>query len=137
MLTPAAIFFNFCCRHEKLVDAKSDMVREGVERLQELGKWLAGVCRGAKEVWGQGKVVRVRPKNSSCIPFFRKEVEYTQILREKIKELLRKKPFENKEYFQTSGMNYPMSRITISLKTLLLLGFFFYSSESPKVHLNI
>ena len=93
MLTPAAIFFNFCCRHEKLVDAKSDMVREGVERLQELGKWLAGVCRGAKEVWGQGKVVRVRPKNSSCIPFFRKEVEYTQILRDKNKDLLRRQTF--------------------------------------------
>ena len=92
MLTPA-IFFNFWCRHEKLVDGKRDMVREGVNRLQELGKELVGVCRGAKEVWGQGKVVRVRPRNSSCIPFFRKEVEYTQILREKNRDLLRKQTF--------------------------------------------
>ena len=92
MLTPA-IFFNIWCRHEKLVDAKRDRVKEGVERLQELGKELAWVCKGAKEVWGQGKVVRVRPRNSSCIPFFRKEVEYTQILREKNRDLLRKQTF--------------------------------------------
>ena len=41
MLTPA-IFFNIWCRHEKLVDGKRDMVREGVNRLQELGKELVG-----------------------------------------------------------------------------------------------
>ena len=92
MLTPA-IFLNFWCRHEKLVDGKRDRVRGGVNRLQELGKELARVCKGAKEVWGQGKVVRVRPRNSSCIPFFRKEVEYTQILREKNKDLLRRQTF--------------------------------------------
>ena len=39
---------------------------------------------------GQGKVVRIKPKNSSCVPFFRKEVEYTQILREKNKELTKR-----------------------------------------------
>ena len=89
MLTPA-ILFNFWCRHEKLVDAKRDMVREGVDRLQELGKELVGVCKGDKEVWGQGKVVRIKPKNSSCVSFFRKEVEYTQILREKNKELTKR-----------------------------------------------
>ena len=70
-----------------LVDANKDLVRVGVGRLKKLSKELAEVCRGEKEVWGQGKVVRIKPKNSSCVPFFRKEVEYTQILREKNKEL--------------------------------------------------
>ena len=78
------------CRHTELVDANRKLVKEGVEKLNGLGKELARVCKGEEEVWGQGKVVRIRPKNSSCVPFFRKEVEYTQILREKNKDLVRR-----------------------------------------------
>ena len=73
-----------------MVDANRKLVMEGVEALKELGKELGRVCKGEEEVWGQGKVVRIRPKNSSCVPFFRKEVEYTQILREKNKALVKR-----------------------------------------------
>ena len=79
------------CRHNELVDANRKLVKEGVEKLKGLGKELARVCKGEEEVWGQGKVVRIRPKNSSCVPFFRKEVEYTQILREKNKALVKRR----------------------------------------------
>ena len=63
-------------------------MRDGVEELEGLGKELARVCQGEEEVWGKGNVVRIRPKNASCLPCFRKEVEYTQILREKNKALI-------------------------------------------------
>ena len=79
-----------CCRHNELVDANRKLVRDGVEELKGLGKELGKVCKGKEEVWGQGKVVRIRPQNSSCVPFFRKEVEYTQILREKNKALIKR-----------------------------------------------
>ena len=79
-----------CCRHNQLVDANRKLVADGVEELKELGKELAKVCKGKEEVWGQGKVVRIRPQNSSCVPFFRKEVEYTHILREKNKALIKR-----------------------------------------------
>ena len=65
-------------------------MRDGVDELEGLGKELARVCQGEEEVWGKGNVVRIRPKNASCLPFFRKEVEYTQILREKNKALIKR-----------------------------------------------
>ena len=65
-------------------------MRDGVEELKGLGKELARVCKGEEEVWGKGNVVRIRPKNASCLPFFRKEVEYTQILRERNKALVKR-----------------------------------------------
>ena len=78
----------WCRRHNELVDANRKLVRDEVEELEGLGKELARVCKGEEEVWGKGNVVRIRPRNSSCLPFFRKEVEYTQILREKNKALI-------------------------------------------------
>ena len=69
-------------------------MRDGVDELEGLGKELARVCQGEEEVWGKGNVVRIRPKNASCLPFFRKEVEYTQILREKNKALIKRQQIE-------------------------------------------
>ena len=80
------------CRHNELVDANRELVNDGVEELNRLGQEMARVCKGEEEVWGQGKVVRIRPKNPSCLPFFRKEVEYTQILREKNRALVKRQP---------------------------------------------
>ena len=76
------------------MDAKRKLVKDGVEELKGLGKKLATVCKGEEEVWGKGNVVRIRPKNASCLPFFRKEVEYTQILREKNKALIKRQQIE-------------------------------------------